>query len=164
MKPGFAFLTKDLDRKRAEQREQLRKCHDWWLRDLAISEFLPPDNEVDRAYLEVELRRLADEERTELSPLLEEMEVAESAFLVGKFLQKNEVSTKGMSRQAGDPFGDRASELTTIYRTKSIGQLEEGDDRGNSLLRWIVLLLWADELADDGYRDPRFNDLFGKKG
>jgi len=135
-----------LDEARARQRRTLRAIPD----DI-LAGWRPPSGDVsfpaglDARSMEIAVRRAADD----LTPPL-------AIFLAGLTdLAYAETATAIIqSRQPGVSFQQFLDTLAQT-RVRALDELERirlEDGVGD---RWVHLVVWADEFAQDGYRDPR---------
>jgi hypothetical protein len=136
-----------LDEARARQRRTLRTID-----DTALKGWRPPAHKVtgpakaDRPFAEIALRRAADE----LAPAL----MAWFTPLGDLHYADTAIATL----QGRPPTISFEQLLAALAQTKAqaTDQLERlrVDD---NVIRWINLVVWADELADDGYCDLRLS-------
>lgn len=158
MKAGDPFETKDLDELRARQRRSLRMVPDWLFNIYAPSDgpsAVPPDV---IALLESELRSEAENARKELDDdLLTRMEEHTRKEMLVDFMSRHDTAVRLESAFRAMPsriFGVRVTELRAEFSRVAIHEGPE-PEAAASLARYVRLLAWADDLADDGYRDPR---------
>lgn len=148
-KPGHPFETEGLDELRRSQRRTLRMVPDGTIANVlqAFSEGnreLPP--ELDRAMVELELRRcIAEEERAAGEAV--HIGEAEAAMATAKFLTENEPTWKTKP----DPLDELIAKLAERGREPV---REPGSDR-SQVLRYVALLILAEATATDDYEDPR---------
>lgn len=155
MKPGHPYLTEELDDLRSAQRRLLARMPNRW-----INTAFPPfkkdydpgavyDNLVDRHRLESDFRTLVQSQFADAVEWLTERQTPFRPEDVQHFLD---------SRLQN--FDGNANDLYEAAMQQR--QAEAGDDQPVALQpkihRVIGLLIWADELADDGYCDPRLAD------
>ena len=137
--PGDPFATPELDERRRRQRRHLRTL-DRNIVDLAAMDELPAvEDGVDRAWLEMELRRLADLEMIHLEELFRRAEEARGKSMVATFLRRN----------AGtDPDGAFESLADDLTAESARGWLDGiGRRERVAVRRYVQLALWADALA-----------------
>ena len=135
-----------LDEARARQRRNLRAIPD----DL-LARWRPPSSDVspptgsDARSVEIALRRAADDVTPPLAP-----------FLAGLTdLAYAQTATASIeSRQPEVSFQQFLATLaqTRIRALDELARIRLQDGAGG---RWVHLVVWADELAEDGYHDPR---------
>lgn len=158
MEAGHPFETKEMDEMRSRQRRLVREITDWIFgratRDMApLSESgLGRSGEyqmhpIDRELLEAEVRRFVDSElqqQPSLADLLSTLQRDGRTQPLSRFIN--------MRRQLGygfDEMGQRLSAESDARLTQMPSDLQP------VLFALVQLLVLADELADDGYRDPR---------
>jgi hypothetical protein len=152
------FRTEALVERRAEQRRQLRLIDPWIV--TGVAEHAPfPSVEIDpldRPLLEGQLRELADTEAAGVSDdLVRRMGDYEVADLLEKFLR---ATWKPGHRMPPQPMRPDVSAIVTSYeeqKVRSVTGEYPPPPEGRHLARLVAFSLWADELADDDYRDPR---------
>lgn len=161
MRPGDPFETEALDELRAKQRRGLRLVPDWFLELYGPS----PSQTIDAidiappGLVEQELRGLAEEARAELGDLAAQMEKHTAAEVRRAAVQSwgADVTVSGASIVPGLVFSQKITELHHETSQARIG--EQPDVKvAAALTRYVHLLVWADELASDGYRDPRLEN------
>jgi hypothetical protein len=158
MLEGHPYLTKELDQKRVQQRRILRSIPDWILDARRYGPYPTVMLEgADRPFVESLLRELADQPLADLSTALSawkaETETARIAWFV--------------ARETADGVGNPNLEQQRIDLIVAANNFRQGAEGPRSLdeafskplAQSILLLAWADELADDGYTDPRLADL-----
>jgi hypothetical protein len=160
------FLTPALMNRRAEQRRILRRIPSRLVTVVARWSIKPPQalEPNDATALEDELRRLATEAIDGLRPVLAMYEIVEFAEPLAIFFG-DLIKHRSADLNLGPPhvaalkdalvksFFEDADALR--IRRESMHHTQLDEDRAAAMLRLIVLLLAADELAYDGYRDPR---------
>jgi len=149
--PGNPFYTVRLDRQRSRQRKLLRSLDkativaaNFYTRAANIEE-----DDPDRGLLESELRRLVDVETEGLHDVLGQIEGVEAA--------------KALNALLDGPGRRRDASLDPLHPLRAPTRIKAGEgfkdetarERGADLARLAAFLIWADEVADDGYRDPR---------
>ncbi len=155
MKPGHPFETKGLDELRSQQRRALRLVPDWYV------ELYAPKQPVERpsgdtGLLENEVRACANEVQKELTDLPGHWEKRVPQEVLFKFLQDNgtEIVLSQRGRVAAYVFTDIVESMRRpVQEARVVG--EPTAEVAAPLMRYLHLLAWADDLADDGYRDPR---------
>lgn len=159
MKPGHPFETKARDELRAQQRLALRLVPDW------LVELYAPTRPVgrpsgDTGLLENELRALADDVEAELNDLPQRWEERVRQEVLFKFLQDNgtEIVLSQRGRITAYVFNHIIESMRRpVHDAEMVG--EPAAEVAAPLMRYLHLLVWADDLADDGYRDPRLPQL-----
>ncbi len=164
MKPGDPFETEALDELRSEQRRTLRSVPDWLIEEYG------PKGRIERpsgdaALLEVELRTIArDLEQKELAGALEEWTKGTRTEVLFEFLKRQgqDVQLKQRGRTTGYVFsnmiGSMRRDAEKVRVTSAPAQ-----ELAASLMRYLHLLVWADDLAADDYRDTRVARLPAKE-
>jgi hypothetical protein len=156
MKEGHPYLTAALDAKRADQRLKLR-CIPSWV--FTAGKYAPGprvtiNGASDNAYVETLVRRLADEHLEALSGVFPQWEEETADEQLGSFF-RDFVNADGVPRQleaaAHSLFDEIGNRLNAVTTPRTIA-----DEFRAPLARTILLLSWADDLADDGYIDARF--------
>lgn len=156
MKVGHPYLTDTLDRKRLEQRRLLRSMPDWFFDPtrLAPKEWTSAEiRQSDRPYVETLLRRLTDElaEDAPLTELRGRWVADMDADRLAEFILHDTVRPPGNLQDAWDGLIRMTSDRTRLVEIK-----RELDLKFLPVVAKLILLLtWADALADDGYVDPR---------
>ncbi len=148
MKLGDPFETEALDATRARQRRELRLLPAWVVERVARGMRSADVNDpFERGPLEELLRALAEPEREAARTTLDGLKQAAWSVRAANFIaRRNAIEAQWdtlTERLAGDVAG-----------TKSDDGPIPVEHVGN-IYRYIRLLVLADELADDGYRDPR---------
>lgn len=156
MKPGDPFETKALDELRSEQRRALRMVPDW-----LVKKHAPPQSvSVPLSFaglLETGLRTEAAAAREQLGDLPDQFENSTGTEVLVQFVREHGTGV----RVAAPGFA-----LSRVF-SRTITELEEGVSHREfdlpleevvSLTRYLHLLVWADDVAGDGYRDPRLAD------
>lgn len=158
MKPGDPFETEALDELRSKQRRDLRLVPDWFLELYGPS----PSQTIDAidiappGLVEHELRGLAEEARAELGDLPARMEQDTLATVRWTAVRDwgAEVTVTGRRIVRGYVFGQKSTELHQDVLRATLNE-EPEPHLAAALTRYVHLLVWADELASDGYMDPR---------
>ncbi|MBV8980883.1 MAG: hypothetical protein JO086_08280 [Acidimicrobiia bacterium] len=150
MEDGHPFLTKELDALRQQQRRVLRTVPEWVIDRVAIPyEPVESSSAGDRAYAELELRKLAQDAIVEQQELLASFDRGTTdemlAAAISNLIQK---APRGLF-DALQPLSDDAYDRRKASAVRNM----EGDQTA-PLTRLLALLIWADALAGD-YRDPR---------
>ena len=158
MKPGHPFETEALDKLRSQQRRALRMVSDWLFEDFAPTEGVSADSPEVVGLLEHELRTEAEKTHKELDEgLLSRMEDHTRMEVLLGFLSQHDTAVKIETQSRAMPshvFRNRVAELRE--HASGIAIYEHPERHETALLaRYVRLLVWADDLADDGYRDPR---------
>jgi hypothetical protein len=149
--PGHPFLTPELDELRSLQRRQLRDVPMSLLERYHLAD-LPAAGSVD-AFTETALRLLADQEARNMVELLESFELHAIVECQLSFLSARDEAGDGRTEDFAIAMVDLASRLAASQTALFSASADE--DRAARLERFVKLLLWADQLADDGYVDPR---------
>lgn len=153
MRPGDPFATKEIDKQRARQRRALRLIEEWIVEQVAAGSALDLSGHSEPGLLETELRALADKELEAIdADLLGRMARAETADVVLPLLSDYDGLT--WSRHPNE-FRPELQPLRDTYYQQTKNRVGELPERSDELIRAVVLLIWADALADDGYVDPR---------
>lgn len=105
----------------------------------------PPPAEADRRFVEVALRRVADE----VAPALEFF------FEPVRRLAHAEAAVAAIQGRQGPLSFEPVLASLEELRRQATDELEHLLLDDQKLSRWVHLAVWADEVADDGYRDPR---------
>ena len=166
MTPPNPFLTEELRVSRNRQRRILRKIPTRIVGPLDVWVSLTPRGLAapDSLAIETELRRLAETTITEVVPVLASFELADLGEPIIGFFEAAAL------RRAGDlglgaphvaALGDslvrqfvEEADMMRVRRQSALA-IQLDDERAAALQRLVVLLVVADELGDDGYRDPR---------
>lgn len=156
MKPTDPFETEALSELRSEQRQALRLIPDSYV------EFYAPKQPIERpssdtALLETQLRAMADavhqEELTDLPRQWGERTRREILF---DFIERPaaDVVLRQQGRVQHHVFSDVIHSMK-LEVEDAVTTHELGHEVAASLMRYLHLLAWADNLAADGYHDPR---------
>lgn len=137
--PGDPFATTELDERRRRQRRHLRTLGRSIV-DLSASDDLPvvPDG-TDAAWLEEQLRELADLELVHVGELFLRSEEARAKGMVARFVRRN------VQDDPDGAFESLADELTAVSARgwlDGIGRRER-----IAVRRYVQLALWADAVA-----------------
>lgn len=146
---GHPWLTDELDNTRAQQRRTLRGVPDWLLGQW---KFRPAPQPVDSAFTEVLVRHHITEmlaANDGLRAELESMATWTRVFTLSRFIGDSEAS------QPGSALVNVAGQLTAGEREAHYGQVP--NELSPQVHALVYLLLWADELAEDEYLDPRIS-------
>jgi hypothetical protein len=143
MSPGHPYLTKQLAEKRAEQRRSLRCIPDWIVETARISRPGPRLSDPDNTLIEIELRRLADQELEPLGSWLHIWRLHTESEAIERWFRQAEISAA---------LDDVARQVRADYEAKRAAEYPQG--LYSLILRVVTLLAWADEQAGD-YADPR---------
>jgi hypothetical protein len=149
---GHPFLTSLLDEVRAVQRRRLREIPDWVLDDCGdLYEGLPPspENAIDRAVVETELREQAALAMTAM-PHAEAFRADFATGALGSWVTLGMFDVAPHSVQA--KFAERARVAWADHRFASLGPDHAAEMEAIKL--FAMLAAWADTLAGD-YCDPR---------
>jgi hypothetical protein len=137
--PGDPFATTELDERRRRQRRHLRTLGRSIV-DLAAADDLPvvPDG-TDVAWLEEQLRELADLELVHVGELFLRCEEARAKAMVARFVRRN---------VQDDPDGAFESLTDELTAESARGWLDGiGRRERVAVRRYVQLVLWADALA-----------------
>jgi hypothetical protein len=153
------FLIEAVLERRRDQRRRLRLIDAWLIDRVIDASASPPlpDDPTDRLMLERLVRDLADGEAAQITDgLFQRMEDHEAAELLVPFLKGTWKNTGHLPQDT--PMRPDVSAVIRHYENRAeetkVDQLPDDPTRSH-LARCIAFLLWADHLADDGYRDPR---------
>ena len=137
--PGDPFETNELDERRRRQRRHLRTL-DRSLLDLVTTEDLPTlPVGADVAWLEAELRGVADLEMVHLVEVFRRCEDARAKTMVAHFVREN---------IAGDPDGALESLVDDLTAEASRRVLDGVSRRERiAIRRYLQLAAWADALS-----------------
>jgi hypothetical protein len=145
MKRGHPFHNEELDDLRARQRALLWATPSFFLEKSRAVIQLPPG--LERVAIELEFRRLADDETEALEDFLRQSADARNAEVARRALSQalgsgdvNSAHFDAMSKTLGERIMETPNQIP--------------DDVLGPLYRFVVLALWADQLAGD-YEDPR---------
>lgn len=153
MKPGDPYETEQTDEVRSRQRRLLRSIDTWLLR--RATEGRPPlelGDEWDQGMLELGVRELVDQELAESNEMRAMVEaLGQSNRLNGlaRLLRSRSFVENHYLGELADSAGAKAEEIRQA--TSSMSR----DEVYPLQLRLVRLLVLADELASDGYKDPR---------
>lgn len=161
VKPGDPFETEALDELRAKQRRDLRLVPDWLFELYGPS----PSQTIDAigiappGLVEHEVRRLAEDAQAELKGLPAQMAKDTLAAVRWAAVQSwgAGVTVSGAGIVPGYVFSQKITELHHEMSQARIGD-QPNVEIAAALTRYVHLLVWADQLAGDGYMDPRFED------
>jgi hypothetical protein len=149
MNEGHPYWTKELDLQRAKQRRLLRTVPEDFL-NLLVKGL--PDGTVkddDKGIAEAELRRLADLECESLAGFFERYDGMEAA----QSLQQLFTAVRApLTIPRSDLFTDLRRSVESRTRADTSINMEKNEHE--ALIRFISLLVWADDVADD-YTDKR---------
>ena len=153
--------TPDLVKRRWEQRAILRQLHEQALHDAATHgrvAHLTKPSEEQRTAVELELRDEADRLCEELGPLIERLWRRERARALTAFVHDGNFPDE-LGGFRGVAFGGGDNPFTEIMGRADIRSaddpIEDAEAHYHDLVTLALLLMWADELSPDGYRDPR---------
>lgn len=146
---GHPYLTQELDERRSAQRRLLSRIPDPWLRQVlqekddydpsaGITDLVNPHR------LEYDLRTLVANEFADVVKWAE-------AELTALFLPDD------VQRFLRDRFDDASYFLLDAARNVAFEPPVVSVEFKSRIRIVVALLMWADELADDGYHDPRIN-------
>jgi hypothetical protein len=153
---GHPFETAALDEQRARQRKRLAL-----LPDRHVQKFAGEALQVDRAkapLLERQLRAEVDKNDrfTELEPVLKGYERDCEVDAVT-------AATNALSAFLDDPVAEEIRRAAIDERHQG-GTVEVTRAQGEHIASLIRLLVWADDLAQDAYVDPRVDVMRGTPG
>ena len=152
MKPGYPDLTEQLDEQRSSQRKLLSHIPDRWL-----SQVFPPsargydpqvglDSLVDRHRLESDFRAFA---------ATQFVDVVEWATKLNMSFRSDDLQRFLNNRLDHFNYGNADTLYTAAAEAKQSEQPDVSVELKSHIRSAVALLIWADELADDGYHDPR---------
>ncbi len=150
MKEGDPFDTEAMDDLRSRQRQLVRQLHEAAFRTAARDwpGLVALPERADAALLEGEVRELADQELSDSDELAELVSRLRRA---GRTAQTAQLFDSLVWR---DPYLREFRERTRQEAQEArVDSIPEG--LAPDLYRFVHLLLLADELAGDDYRDPR---------
>jgi hypothetical protein len=142
---GHPYLTDELDAKRAEQRRALRSIPSWIVDTTRISRPGPPLGGTDAALVEIELRRLADQDLEPLRSWVTVWQGHTESEAIEWWIGQAELNAA---------LEDVARQVRADHEAKRAAEYPPG--LYSRILRVVTLLAWADELAGD-YADPRLD-------
>jgi hypothetical protein len=152
---GHPFETRSLDEQRARQRLMLRMIPDWIMTRLAPSEATANAEQVgpDRAYVETLLRARADAIAETLADfdLLAPFAAQEATARLAQFFAHEAETLSADQRMPREQLVDAAFDARKAAGTPKTDIGPWRADLGGL----IILLVWADAMASDGYSDPR---------
>jgi hypothetical protein len=151
MKPGWPFDTRETAKRRSQQRRELRLVDEWIVKRAARDPGSPvPVSESSRGLIEEALRDEADRLRAAIpDETLATMARFERAEAAHRFAVETQ-TRKGEAQLFGVDFGVRQKNEADASRRSTYP-----DDELVPILSYVTALVIADEVADDGYRDPR---------
>lgn len=152
MKPGHPFFTEEFDELRARQRRDLRYVPEWLVARLHRPLTDLQDQERD-GLLELELRALANVQRSRIDDWLQSMKVRTVGEIVAPFFSRHSRHRSVFDRS--DPIGRVEQSYFDTARSQGFNEIPEDDEKREALELFILFLTWADDLADDNYADPR---------
>jgi hypothetical protein len=149
---GHPFLTEELDRRRSDHRRILRAVPNELLNNLTIPLPDMPTNRTNRALAESALRHSVIPARLVGHP--------DDRFSTHTMTE----AIKGLfGKGTADPIlvglHQRASKAADDARIQS----NEFQPDPAAIVELVTLLVWADDLANDGYVDPRFEGRNGRR-
>jgi hypothetical protein len=155
MRPGDPFETGAFDELRSAQRLALRLVPDWELRRFgpsASSHARAPDG-----LLEQELRTAAEGCRGALADLFRQLETHTRTAALSTFINESGAEVILRFGAAVVPLRVFSDMQATLHRqiSRVDWDVESNRQLAASLMRYLHLLAWADEVASDDYRDPR---------
>lgn len=151
--PGDPFETEALDETRARQRRLLRETADWVVTS-ALRDYQPMAvDAAATALVEIEVRGLIDEELADDSPLTQFMNKHT------RWNSARQVATVISRRVPLDMYFDQLAQILRDRETEAhtIAANQIPSDALPFVVRLIRLLVMADELSSDGYRDSRLS-------
>ena len=102
---------------------------------------------AERPFVEMALRRAADETSSAL----------EFFFAPSRELAYAETATAAIQARPTKLSFEPVLAALASTRDKAMFDLQAIRVEDDVASRWVQLVVWADELADDGYRDPRLD-------
>ena len=157
MENGQPYRTEGLLAQRAAQRRTLRKAIPDWIMDAhryGPAASVTVNGTSDPPYVESLVRRLAEDSLKELAELTETWETETAAIELALFFRRENGNDPNVELQKaeGALMNDVAASLEGLT-PRTASRIEERHQA--PLARAIRLLSWADDLAEDGYVDPR---------
>jgi hypothetical protein len=159
LKAGDPFETKDLDELRTRQRHTLRLIPDVLLENYAPKTPVQATSR-DTGMLERELRAMADAlQGEELTDLPERWGDRTRSAVVFEFMDRaaGQVTLQYPGRVQKHVFSDTVESMRRQVEDSVTTELAA--EVASVVMRFLHLLVWADNLAADGYRDPRLSEL-----
>ena len=136
---GDPFETPELDERRRRQRRHLRTVDPVILERVVIDDLPVIPAGTDVRWLEVELRRLADQEIVHLDELLRRSEERRGKNMVAEFVRRN---------LHDDPDSALGTLVDDLVAEAARGQLEGVRPRDRvAIRRYLQLTSWADALV-----------------
>lgn len=148
---GHPWEDAELFALRRQQRRTLRALPSWFVEGQAMG--LPPLADVadaDQAFVEVMLRERAQTLRAELASELVRYDENERRLALERLYRP----VNGERRDEYEAVGHALLE-TLPGEPAGVGRIP--DTLLQSFLELLMLLVWADRLAGDGYADPRLS-------
>ena len=103
--------------------------------------------EAERPFVEMALRRAADEASSNLEPF----------FAPSREFAYAETATAAVQARPTELSFEPVLAALTKTREQAMFDLQAVRVEDDVASRWVHLVVWADELADDGYHDPRLH-------
>jgi hypothetical protein len=150
MRAGDPYANEELDVRRTSQRRQLRNLPAISL--LKEAPQGPSRARADAAMIETALRRAADSLGAQHEGLKDYLDLAQRVTMA------EEAERFLKDAIASIPGGEFDESLPRLVRPSvdDRKQLDQGPQDSAAVVRqWMMLVLLADQLADDGYADPR---------
>lgn len=141
-KPGDPFDTPELDRLRSRQRRDLAAIDEVLVSGASSRSIAEPDGMTELA-----LRAKAEARRASLGSLPDQLLDAAKAQALATFLDQR-VDDRSSDEHL-EELALGAANARLAMRSDLVGV-----DYG-TFVQWVHLLVWSDEVADDGYRDSR---------
>lgn len=154
MQEGHPYATAELDELRSEQRRILRGIPDSHLPDIgAVPVIRDLPTELDRPMVELRLRKQLTDRIAEVSDLLEKLREHAEWRELKRLEPRSSPRLLGPAEQAFERIIDHAR-TRSIETEMTTDLVEEKFDTYNEV---VIGLAVADELASDGYCDPRLH-------
>jgi hypothetical protein len=154
MQTGHPYLTQQLDDLRSAQRKLLSRIPDHWLSDAYPSFRKDYDHQavignlIDRHRLESDLRALVVTRFGRVDDWVTELGTPFRSDDILEFLDKRLNASSAIAEEL----------YNTAYDARQSGEADVSPELKRDIRAVVALLIWADELADDGYCDPRVAD------
>jgi hypothetical protein len=158
--PRNPLVDEEFAETRRAQRWLLAAIPDWVMADVRPEQARVSDAlgaQPRRILVERTLRELADREADNLASWLSDPAKVAGVALGGEFLREQWTGElMPAEKDVMDAFVPLVTELVEEWRSAKVSEYDEAEKLG--LTRLVALLAWADELADDDYRDVRLDE------